>query len=365
MKDLVSCIEELSLLLKRYRKEKLNEASTRRIFIDPLLESLGWNISDTDEVELEHSTVDNKFVDYALKINRKTVLYLEAKPLNDPLDVKSLTQAIGYASSDGVSWCVLTNGITYKVYSSMEKAEAQDKLLFEVSIDPEKEDRMSIQEIADQFKRLTKDALANKELDKIGEQVFTTGKIRKALDKLFSNPPDNFVTIVRSYVNDKSIKPKQIKEALVRLWIPSYDIPQSYSVGSTTDKSKAENQKKENYDESYHVKEKPREIIELYQNIDKFCRELNPTLVKKDYLKFYIRYTYNKNTFCSLGIQKSGLIVWLKLNYSHLQNPPNFIRDVSKIGHIGLGNIEVKVDNFEKLEKAKSFIKQSFEECKK
>jgi hypothetical protein len=31
--------------------------------------------------------------------------------------------------------CILTNGITYKIYHSTEKMEAPDKLLFEISID--------------------------------------------------------------------------------------------------------------------------------------------------------------------------------------------------------------------------------------
>ncbi|MBW2090337.1 MAG: hypothetical protein JRI37_15415 [Deltaproteobacteria bacterium] len=42
MKDIVSCIEELRLKLDRHRKEYLKEYPTRTIFIDPLLEALGW-----------------------------------------------------------------------------------------------------------------------------------------------------------------------------------------------------------------------------------------------------------------------------------------------------------------------------------
>ncbi len=92
---------------------------------------------DPDEVELEYPTVDGKSVDYAMKINRKVVFLLEAKQLGDPLDdVKSITQVVGYAANDGIEWCVLTNGVRYKVYRASEKASAPEKLLFEVSIDP-------------------------------------------------------------------------------------------------------------------------------------------------------------------------------------------------------------------------------------
>ena len=44
---------------------------------------------------------------------------------------------------------------------------------------------MTIQQVAEQFARFSRDAMAKGLLDEIGEQIFTTGKIRKALDKLF------------------------------------------------------------------------------------------------------------------------------------------------------------------------------------
>jgi len=163
MKDIGSCIEELRLKLDRYRKEELKELPTRTIFIDPLLQVLGWDVRDPDEVQLEYPTIDGKSVDYAPKINRKPVLFIEAKPLNDPLtDVKSITQVVGYASNAGVEWCILTNGIIYKVYRSTEKAEAPDKLLFEVSIDQKKSEGRTVQQIAELFNRFSRDAMASK-----------------------------------------------------------------------------------------------------------------------------------------------------------------------------------------------------------
>jgi hypothetical protein len=225
MKDIVSCIEDLRSKLDRYRKEDLKEYPTRTIFVDPLLQSLGWDVRDTDEVELEYPTIDGKAVDYAPKINRKPVLFIEAKPLNDPItEVKSITQVVGYAANAGVEWCILTNGVTYKVYRSTEKAEAPDKLLFEVSIDPKESEDRSVEQIAEQFNRFSRDAMAKGILDEIGEQVFTTGKIRKALDKLFQDPPSKLIRVIRSVVADESIKPTQIQAALKRLWAPSSEV---------------------------------------------------------------------------------------------------------------------------------------------
>jgi len=367
MKDIVSCIEELRLKLDRHRKEDLKEYPTRTIFIDPLLQTLGWDVRDPDEVELEYPTIDGKSVDYAPKINRKPVLFVEAKPLNDPLtDVKSVTQVVGYAANAGVEWCILTNGVTYKVYKTTEKAEAPDKLLFQISIDPKEVEGKSVQEIAEQFRRFCREAMAKGVLDQIGEQVFTTGKVRKILDRLFQNPPANLIRIVRSTLSDESIKPIQVKEALKRLWTPSSEV-EITPVGTVTEsfaQPKRTHQRKTDYEEEHHTKGNPNEVIELYRSLDKFCRELEPATIQRKYLGKYVRYNRGKHIFCCVHLQKSGLRVWLKLHYSHLDNPPDYVRDVSRIGHWGVGDVEIVVDSLEKLQSSKSLIKRSFEENK-
>jgi hypothetical protein len=219
MNTIILCIESLQAKLEKHRKDDLKETPTRIIFTDVLLQALGWDVRDPDEVELECPTIDGKSVDYALKINRRPVLFVEAKPLNDPLtDVKSITQVVGYAANAGVEWCVLTNGVTYKIYHSTEKAEAPEKLLFEVSIDPKENKGMPVQQIAERFSRFSRDAMAKGVLDEIGRETFTMGKIRKALDKMFADPPNALVRLVRSTIGDDTIKPAQVKKALSRLW---------------------------------------------------------------------------------------------------------------------------------------------------
>lgn len=83
MERIITCIEDLRAKLDKFRKTGLKEYPTRTIFIDPLLQALGWGVRDPEEVELEYPTINGKSVDYAPKINRKPVLFIEAKPLND------------------------------------------------------------------------------------------------------------------------------------------------------------------------------------------------------------------------------------------------------------------------------------------
>jgi len=61
-------------------------------------------------------------------------------------------------------------------------------------------------------------------------------------------------------------------------------------------------------------------------------------------------------------LQKSGLRVWLKLNYSDLESPPEYVRDVSNIGHWGVGDVELAIDSIQRFQSAKGLIQKSFEE---
>lgn len=366
MKEVISCIEQLRLKLERHRKQDLKETPTRVIFVDPLLHALGWDVRNPDEVELEYPTIDGKSVDYAPKINGKPVLLIEAKPLNDPLtNVKDITQVVGYAANAGIEWCVLTNGVTWKVYRTTERAEAPDKLLFEVSIDPNESEGTSTQQIAEQLARFSQDAMARGVLDEIGEQIFTRGKIRKALDKLFLDPPAKLVRLVRSAIADESVKPAQVKAGLIGLWGQglSREGPHTQEMGAEERKPESRKRKEKDYGEELHVKGKPREVVELFQTIDKYCMELGPGNVERRYLAKYVGYVHGKSIFCSVHILKSGLRVWLKLNYSEIENPPDYVRDVSSIGHWGVGNVEAGIDSLDKLEATKGLIKRSFEKA--
>jgi len=241
----------------------MKEYPTRTIFVDPLLQALGWDVRDPDEVELEYPTVDGKSVDYAMKINRKVVLLVEAKQLEDPLDdVKSITQVVGYAANDGIEWCVLTNGIRYKVYRASERASAPEKLLFEASIEPRESEGLSIEQIAAQLNRLSKDSLAEGVLDRLGTEIFTTGKVRKALDRLFTETPSNFVRLVRKAISDDSVTPSQIQQALGRIWHASAPAPTGLESKVIRTERQAE-RKESRYTEADHTTGKPM-IVPLF-----------------------------------------------------------------------------------------------------
>ncbi len=218
MQKLIETIQMLRQKLPKLRGTDLKEYPTRTILIDPLLEALGWDVADPDEVKLEYSTCGGRVVDYALLLNGQPVLLVEAKPLDDPLsDVKAITQVVGYAANAGIEWCILTNGVLWRVYKSMEKCPAEEKLLFEVDIDPPAPGGPTVEQIARQMWLFSREEMAKNTLDAIGEQKFTDSKVRKALEALLANPPKKLLILLRQTIGASSLKFPQLKESLGRI----------------------------------------------------------------------------------------------------------------------------------------------------
>src|SRR6266852_713750 len=78
----------------------MGEQNTKAALIEPVLRVLGWDIEDPDEVHREYKqrSMDNP-VDYALVLDGKPVLFVEAKGLRENLDGRSWAgQILGYAA---------------------------------------------------------------------------------------------------------------------------------------------------------------------------------------------------------------------------------------------------------------------------
>jgi predicted type IV restriction endonuclease len=105
----------------RERAAFLNEANTKARVIQPLLEILGWNIREDNEVILEYpvrmgSGTGN--VDYALQLNDVPVVFVEAKGMDTRITDNMMHQAISYGKVEDVPWCIITNGWEWIILNS-------------------------------------------------------------------------------------------------------------------------------------------------------------------------------------------------------------------------------------------------------
>ena len=114
-----------------------NEATTQQYVILPILRALGWNDTNLASMEiLPEYDVENGNVDYALKIEQKSVLFIECKKWNSPLAEKQENQIFRYAFEGGVPIVGLTNGKIWRFYFSwIEGTSVLERIFFETDIE--------------------------------------------------------------------------------------------------------------------------------------------------------------------------------------------------------------------------------------
>jgi len=116
--------QEIGRLVAKYQSltppaiKKYTEADTRRIFIMPLFQALGWDVYSREEVAEEVKASVGR-VDYVFKLHGVSQFYLEAKALRaDLTKPEYVKQAITYAYNKGITWAVLTDFEGLQVYNA-------------------------------------------------------------------------------------------------------------------------------------------------------------------------------------------------------------------------------------------------------
>jgi hypothetical protein len=139
--------------IERHRGARIGEQNTKAALIVPVLRALGWDVEDLDEVHLEYRFKSpDKPVDFALMLQRKPVLFIEAKSLDEDLnDRRWASQIVSYAAVAGVEWVVLTNGDGYRIFNAHAPVDIDQKLFRTVQISRD------ASETADALRLLTKD----------------------------------------------------------------------------------------------------------------------------------------------------------------------------------------------------------------
>ena len=79
----------------------------------------------------------------------------------------------------------------------------------------------------------------------------------------------------------------------------------------------------------------------------------------------YVSWSKDKAIFCSAHLQQGGLRVWVKTDPKKLDPSHPFARDVSRIGHWGVGDVELAINSLERLRDAEAHIRESFENAKR
>jgi predicted type IV restriction endonuclease len=180
----------IDALKKRPHISKCDETETKQGMILPVLQFLGWNVWDIEEVKPEYPVEGKKAaeggkVDYCLRIKGKSEVFLEAKRPGEDLE-KHQEQLLDYSFREGVDLAILSNGILWWFYLPRKKGHWKDRKFYAIDVIQQATDI-----IVEKFTRLLSRQLvqsgeALREAKSIDEQQGRQKKIAETLPKAWN-----------------------------------------------------------------------------------------------------------------------------------------------------------------------------------
>lgn len=180
--------KRIAELVAKYKKlspteiKSYSEEDTKNSFIKPLFQALGWDFGNRQEVSAEEHIKSSGFIDYGFYLNSRAKFYLEAKKLSsDVHKVEYADQAIRYAFNRVVTWAVLTDFESLKVFNAQAISKyLGDKLVFEIPYS-------QFLERFDQLWLLSRESFEKDLIDKWAEEIGKKLQKVSVTDTLFKD----------------------------------------------------------------------------------------------------------------------------------------------------------------------------------
>ncbi len=142
-----------------------NETRTRMALVDPLLQALGWDVSDPAVVTPEYR-VTGGLADYALlRSDQQPAATVEAKKLGERLASHQM-QMLNYANASGIDFAALTDGDHWELYDVFQRGTLEERRMLDVSIS-----RNPVHEVALKLLLLWRPNLTSGQPVKAGEPI--------------------------------------------------------------------------------------------------------------------------------------------------------------------------------------------------
>ncbi len=187
-------LKEFILRVNELKNTIKTEEATKTSLIMPFFQLLGYDVFNPNEFTPEYiadvGIKKGEKVDYAIILNNEVSILIEAKSVNEQLE-KHDSQLFRYFGTSKAKFAILTNGITYKFYTDLEKTNVMDTTPFlEVSLNDLKDSE--IQEI----KKFQKETFNVDEIFSTANDLKYLNLIKKVLKEEFANPSDDFIKLI-------------------------------------------------------------------------------------------------------------------------------------------------------------------------
>jgi hypothetical protein len=195
--DFIDELKQFSAKTQENLAHIQTEEATKHSIILPFIQLLGYNVFDPNEV-IPEFTADvgvkkGEKVDYAILVDKKPSILIEAKNIDDPLKSHE-TQLYRYFSVTESKFAILTNGIIYKFYSDIQEPNKMDDAPFlEFNLFDIKESTVA------ELKKFKKESYNVDELFSAATTLKYTNKIKTAFDAEIKDPSEE---IVKYFIRD-------------------------------------------------------------------------------------------------------------------------------------------------------------------
>lgn len=190
------------------------EEATKNALVMPFIKMLGYETEDPTEVEPEYiadfGVKKGEKVDYAVLRDGNPIILIEAKKYGEVLTVSHEDQLFRYFTVTDARFAILTDGISYRFYSDLDKPNKMDDSPFFVfnmlDFSPEQ---------VEQLRRFRKDEFKPEQALEAAHELRYTNGIKQVLNEEMDSPSEEFVKFLLNRMEFPEAKSKLLIEKLM------------------------------------------------------------------------------------------------------------------------------------------------------
>lgn len=205
IQEFSSAISKVAEKIKEQKELATTEEATKSAFIVPFIRDvLGYDTNNLTEVVPEYTTdvgmKKGEKVDYALLVNGRIQILIEAKKISEQLNVHNASQLFRYFTVSDAKIGILTNGEEWQFYTDIEKPNLMDDKPF-MSLDMANLDVS----VYPSLKRICKDKFNVDNLVESAKKLKYLSQFKSIISDEMDSPSDDLTTVFGHRITDSLI----------------------------------------------------------------------------------------------------------------------------------------------------------------